>query len=476
MKQFNITFLLIMLMSMVGAKISAYDFEVDGICYKVLSLEDLTCEIAPRYSKSSNYSGYFTIPNEVQYQGRTFKVIQIGEYAFAESSVNSVTVPEGIKTIGEEAFSECGRIVSMQIPSTVTSIGSRSFFSCKSLVSITLPKSMTSIGDWAFTYCTSLSQITIPDGISSIQGSTFRGCTSLVDVSISQSVKSIGESAFENCSALVSIDLPNSLESIGESAFKSCSTLKEFKVPSSCNEIRNYAFNDCKNLKKLIIEDNTTPLLLGFSYLRNDYAKQYSDLFTSNNNFSLDTLYLGRIAKRGLKWLTNGGRDFRIVADYGIFGSNLRSITIGNMVTDEIYNSDERYLFSKIKSHHITIGNGITTIPDLSYNEYLDSIVVLNEIPPSAVGFANKTYLDCRLYVPKGCKAAYESADVWKNFWNVIELEQDFNTLDIKTYNETSGEIEVSRYSVDGKRINAPQKGINIIKLSDGTVKKVVVK
>lgn len=330
MKQFSITFLLIMLMSMVGTKASAYDFEVDEVYYTVVSIEDLTCAIAPRYYDASNYSGDFIIPKEVQYKGRTFKVIKIDANAFLKSSVSSVTIPEGITAIGNYAFSQCKKIVSMQLPSTVTSIGVGSFLDCTSLASITLPKSINTIGGRAFSGCTSLTHISIPNGIPSISEEAFKGCTSLVDISIPQSVKEIGKSAFEDCTAL-----------------------KDFTVPSSCDYIRDYAFIGCNKLKKLIIEDNTTPILLGSS---DDYY--YEDLFTSNDKFSLDTLYLGRIAKRN-------EHTKQFVDINGMFGDKLKSVTIGNMVTDEIYNSEERYLFG-LPLRHITFGNGLTRIPNMS--------------------------------------------------------------------------------------------------------------
>lgn len=428
-------------MNMACSKILAYDFEVDGIYYNVVSISDLTCEIAPYYGHESNYSGDFVIPNEVTYNGRKLKVIRIGDYAFANSPVTSVTIPSGVISIGYESFYKCKNMVYIDIPNTVATIGDTSFYECSSLVSISLPVSVSCIARQAFAYCTSLTQITIPDSVPSIEEYTFRGCSALKNVSIPQCVTTIGESAFEKCSALTTIDLPKGLKEIGKSAFLGCSALKSIKIPASCEGIRNYAFNGCEKLKDLVIEDGSTPLLLGFSYVRNDNAKYYHDLFNSGYGdyktaVSLSTLYIGRITKRAMEWLPNQGSGFSDNAYNSFWGSNLNSVTIGDMITDEIYNcSESRYLFNLLEQRynniyvnitpfyrHITFGKGITTVPDLSFNTKLDSIVVLNNTPPSAVAFANTTYLHCKLYVPKGCKSVYESADVWKNFWNILEI------------------------------------------------------
>ena len=102
-------------MNMACSKILAYDFEVDGIYYNVVSISDLTCEIAPYYGHESNYSGDFVIPNEVTYNGRKLKVIRIGDYAFANSPVTSVTIPSGVISIGYKSFYECKNMVYIYI-------------------------------------------------------------------------------------------------------------------------------------------------------------------------------------------------------------------------------------------------------------------------------------------------------------------------------------------------------------------------
>ena len=114
-------------------------------------------------------------------------------------SSSTYTIPQGITSIGDSAFSDCDSLTSVSIPDSVTSIGDGAFYACYSLTSITIPDSVTSIGDWAFSSCTSLTSITIPDSVTFIGDSAFDFCESLTSVSIPDSVTFIGDNAFSGC-------------------------------------------------------------------------------------------------------------------------------------------------------------------------------------------------------------------------------------------------------------------------------------
>ena len=100
-------------------------------------------------------------------------------------------------------------------------------------------------------------------------------------------------------------------------------------------------------------------------------------------------------------------------------------------------------------------------------------IISLAKIAPKAYEntFSNATYLNATLYVPIGSMDSYKSSTPWKNF--LIEENYPTGTEDVKADNIL---VEKARYSLDGKMLLAPKKGINIIKMSDGTTKKVFVK
>ena len=186
--------------------------------------------------------------------------------------ISSVTIRDGVTSIGDAAFYECSSLTSVTIPDGVTSIGELAFCGCSSLTSVTIPDSVTSIGNDAFTACSGLTSVTIPDGVTSIGGSAFYGCSSLTSVTIPDSVTSIGNAAFADCSGLTSVTIPDSVTSIGSSAFYGCSGLTSVTIPDSVTSIGNGAFNGCSNLtdvyyggseeqwKNISIGNNNAPL------------------------------------------------------------------------------------------------------------------------------------------------------------------------------------------------------------------------
>ena len=116
-----------------------------------------------------------------------------------------VVIPEGVTSIGDNSFSGCESLVSINIPKGVTSIGDGAFDDCKSLVNINIPEGVTSIGSYAFRDCESLVNINLPEGVTFIDSSVFKRCKSLVNINIPEGVTSIGRDAFEGCESLKKI-------------------------------------------------------------------------------------------------------------------------------------------------------------------------------------------------------------------------------------------------------------------------------
>ena len=135
------------------------------------------------------------------------------------------TIPNGVTTIGEEAFGGCESLVNINIPNSVTTIGRGAFKGCKSLISINIPNSVTTIGNLAFWDCKSLVNINIPNSVTTIGKVAFSHCDSLTSINIPNSVTTIGKCAFDGCKSLTNINIPNSVTTIEDRAFRGCENL-----------------------------------------------------------------------------------------------------------------------------------------------------------------------------------------------------------------------------------------------------------
>ena len=204
----SLLFFLILLMVPLASM--AYDFEVDGIYYKLTGSSSVavTSKGDGRWSSdyTGSYSGDITIPSTVNYKNNSYAVTSIGDTAFYYcSGLTSITIPKGITSIGYGAFRHCSSLTSITIPEGVTSIGEKAFDDCEGLTSITIPEGVTSIGDRAFSYCFGLTSITIPKGVTSIGYRTFSRCSNLTSITIPEGVTAIGKEAFKGCSGLTSV-------------------------------------------------------------------------------------------------------------------------------------------------------------------------------------------------------------------------------------------------------------------------------
>jgi hypothetical protein len=180
-------------------------------------------------------------------------VTAIGENAFLDNSLTSVTIPDSVTSIGDGAFSGCSRLTSVSIPAGVTSIGNLAFSGCSSLTSVTIPASVTSIGLGAFSGCSGLTSVSIPVGVTSIGSYAFDGCGGLTSVTIPVGVTSIGSYAFYACGSLTSVMIPDSVTSIGNNAFSGCGNLVSLSIGSGVTSIGNNAFAGCSGLPRVMI-------------------------------------------------------------------------------------------------------------------------------------------------------------------------------------------------------------------------------
>ena len=134
--------------------------------------------------------------------------------------IGSYTIPNSVTTIGNEAFTLCRSLTSVQIPNTIMGIGALAFGGCIRLTSVAIPDSVTYIGVRAFSDCRSLASVTIGKNVTRISDYVFSGCTSLIIITIPNSVTNIGNSTFYNCINLTSIYFKGNAPSVSSSSFK----------------------------------------------------------------------------------------------------------------------------------------------------------------------------------------------------------------------------------------------------------------
>lgn len=195
---------------------------------------------------ASNASGDFVIDEEGT-------LVRYGGFA------KNVVIPDGVKTIGDSAFSSYTELESVIIPSSVISIDDSAFSGCTALKSINIPDSVTDIGWWAFDGCTALSSIELPDGITNLGGAVFNGCTSLTNIKLPKSMIELKNYClFSDCDSLDNLDFLSGVEKIDGSLFSGCDGLKKITIPSSVTSIGSNVFGNCKNLESVTIHSGVT--------------------------------------------------------------------------------------------------------------------------------------------------------------------------------------------------------------------------
>lgn len=163
--------------------------------------------------------------------------ITVADSLFEGCTISSVTLPDSIKYIGNNAFSDCAEMKSISLPTGLEKIGNCAFAGCAALTAVEIPPTVKELGYGAFSDCTAITDVTIPGSISNISDSTFSYCTGIKSVTVSDGVKSIDASAFRGCTDIAGVTVPDSLESIGESAFFGCVSLKSIFIPKSVTSI-----------------------------------------------------------------------------------------------------------------------------------------------------------------------------------------------------------------------------------------------
>ena len=177
-----------------------------------------------------------------------FPVTKIDAKAFTNCQMTSITIPDSITHIGNQAFYNCFDLAGIDLGNGVTTIGSYAFCGCNSLTSITIPDSVTSLGPDALQSCDNLVSVTLGNGITIIPSFAFCGCSKLTSVSFGDNITAIDSFAFYECTGLNSISIPAGITRIGPKAFEGCTGLTTITIPDSISDIDGEAFKGCYSL------------------------------------------------------------------------------------------------------------------------------------------------------------------------------------------------------------------------------------
>ena len=509
-------------------------FEKDGIKYVPVNPSERTCDAIDCVYDST--AANINIGKMVNYKGVELAVKDIRPYTcYGNKYVKSVKVDYG-GAIGYGAFYACDSVASVDI--TATTIGGNAFYKCMAMTTANIMAKTISasafencatkdtakfevsadtiendafhgsdaiteakitaktIGEFAFGYSATWNPAKFEVSADKIENNAFTGCSKMEDAVLGESLKSIGNSAFKDCASLKGITIPDSVTGIGGRCFSGCESLAYAKIGAGVSVIPNGAFYNCKSLPEItipktvgIIEDN---VFYGCTSLAGvTIADRETELKLGSNRsnpmFSscpLKSVYIGGNITYGTT-AYNGYSPFyrntsletvRItdreteISENEFYGcTSLKSVSMGDGI-DTI----GRYAFSGCSAlESFSFGTGLKSIGDEAFSDCtgMKKLVSKTAVPPvcgtQALDDINKW--ECTLYVPQESLDAYKSAAQWKEFF--------FLETGIKNVpNASSSATESVRCPTDGTRIASPQKGINIIRMSDGTVKKVLVK
>lgn len=195
--------------------------------------------------KAINIKGDFKVPDSVT---------EIADNAFEDNkSLKKVELSKGLRQIDDFAFAGCESLKEVVIPtdSNLWCIGEGAFAECRKLISIELPDTAESVFPDVFAGCEGLREVKLPSKLELIPEHIFSGCRSLKSISIPETITEIAEEAFSGCESLTSVTIPDSVKIIGLEAFSGCKKLTTLTLPKSIDTIDGDAFLDCPNLKKV---------------------------------------------------------------------------------------------------------------------------------------------------------------------------------------------------------------------------------
>ena len=502
-----------------------------------LSLPSNLKRIENRTFNACGFSGGLTIPNSVTEIGEkafqnctgfngtltlSNKLETIGVSAFDGCSGfrGSLTLPSSLTDIGNGAFMNCKYFTSLELSNALSAIPEYAFKGCEGLSgSLVIPNSVTEIGNQAFSGCTGFNgTLTLSNKLETIGVSAFYGCTGFTgSLTLPSSVTTIGHSAFYSCRSFTKLELPNTLSVIPTQAFTHCRSLSgELVIPASVTEIGRLAFYDCQNLNAVT----------GQVTLPKSLKKIGDNVFLDTDNINtVNFLSLPEGISRNL-----GYKKKAVSLSDDSYISDLASGTVDEIsYTRQMSNnwgtlvlpysltltgSEPYHLYSidnmtgeelVLKQLEGTVAAGTPCVVKRNGTEakltFGPNYATLNmAIETQDVG--GMTFRGT--YWTKEVNSGYVISK--NSFWNVEELKGSASVngvkvrpfrawldgtsanapakLSMRIDGSTTGidaidalnDAEAEYYDLSGKRLDEPQKGVNIVRIKSGKTKKIIIK
>ena len=309
------------------------------------------------------------------------------------------------------------------------------FNGCSALTSIILPN-VNKIGIRAFNQCSSLESVIIPEGVPSIELMAFEGCKALTTVSIASSVKTIGISAFRYCTALTTVNIANGVSNIYSNVFDNCASLKNIVIPQSVTKIEPDAFKDC-SLETVVVESETPISIYSTTFAIACYdATLYvpvgsKDAYKADYNWGkfkkiVDGTEEPSIIVDGFEYLiiSDHEKTAKVVGGPSEGDIEIPSSFVYNEETYSVKAIDDRAFYGYSEMNSITIPNSVASIGNSAFANCISlTSVTVNWEEPIIINTSPFESPDnIVLYVPVGCKSAYESANYWNSFKDIREI------------------------------------------------------
>ena len=410
-----------------------YVFEFNGINYKIG--ENNTVSVV---SKDAKYSGDVVIPSQVSYNGSNYNVTAIGNSAFEGCvDLTSVSLPSSLTRIGKGAFWECSSLKSVVVPDGVTTIGEGAFRNCFNLVSVDIPNSVTSIGGNAFSNCDNLTQIS--SGIEN-------------PFAIDDSV--FPTSVYNNASLFI--------PSGKKSAYQNTAGWKRFQNIYYADGIYTLTYYvDGEEYKSVTyssgagITPEPEPTKEGYTF------SGWIDLPETMPDHDVTVTGTFTLNKYKLTYKVDGEVYQTYLLEYGA------TITPEAEPTKEGYTfSGWSYIPEKMPAEEVNIFGSFTI------NQYTITYIIDGE------KYASET-VDYNSKIVPPTPPSKDGFDfAWEEYPETmpahdITINGAYTTTDILSIAVESGKAKI--FTLDGRQVDTLQKGINIIRMDDGTIKKVVL-